>query len=77
MAITTVFINNRSQAVRLPAEVRLPDNVRRVEVRAVGNQRIITPLEQSWDSFFAAANAAPDDFLPQRASQAQAQREPL
>lgn len=30
MSITTVFTNNRSQAVRLPADVRLPDGVKKV-----------------------------------------------
>jgi antitoxin VapB len=34
MTATTVFTNNRSQAIRLPAELRLPDNVKRVDVRA-------------------------------------------
>ena len=33
MTTTTVFTNNRSQAIRLPAELRLPDNVKRVDVR--------------------------------------------
>jgi len=35
MAISNVFINNRTQAVRLPAEVRLPEGVKRVSVRAI------------------------------------------
>ena len=34
MTATTVFTNNRSQAIRLPAELRLPDSVKRVDVRA-------------------------------------------
>ena len=29
IAIATVFTSNRSQAVRLPAEARLPDEVKR------------------------------------------------
>lgn len=33
MTTTTVFTNNRSQAIRLPAELRLPDSVKRVDVR--------------------------------------------
>jgi hypothetical protein len=33
LAVTTVFTNNRTQAVRLPAEARLPDDVKRVMVR--------------------------------------------
>ena len=34
MSITTVFTNNRSQAVRLPADVRLPEGVKKVHVSA-------------------------------------------
>lgn len=52
MTTTTVFTNNRSQAIRLPAELRLPDSVKRVDVRARGCERIIAPLGQTWDSFF-------------------------
>lgn len=32
MSSSTVFTNNRSQAVRLPADARLPPHVKRVEV---------------------------------------------
>jgi len=52
MSISTVFINNRTQAVRIPADVRLPENVKQVTVRAIGKERIIAPLESTWDSFF-------------------------
>ena len=52
MTTSTVFTNNRSQAVRLPAEMRFPDSVKKVDVRVVGLQRIIAPAESAWDSFF-------------------------
>jgi antitoxin VapB len=74
---STVFTNNRSQAVRLPADVRLPDNVKKVDVRAVGMERIIAPANAVWDSFFLAPQAVSDDFLPDRASQHQGERESL
>ncbi len=77
MAITTVFINNRSQAIRLPAELRLPDNVKRVDVRAVGNERVIAPVGQTWDSFFLGSEPLSEDFMSQRASQTQPPREEL
>ena len=75
MAMTTVFINNRSQAIRLPAELRLPDSVKRVEVRARGCERVIAPLGQSWDSFFTNGPQPADDFMKTRASQEQSPRE--
>jgi antitoxin VapB len=77
MATSTVFINNRTQAVRLPAELRLPENVKQVSVRARGKERIIAPLESSWDSFFLDGPAVSDDFMAERASQDQPEREPL
>jgi antitoxin VapB len=77
MAITTVFTNNRSQAVRLPVDLRLPEGVHKVEVRAKGNERIIAPAGQSWDSFFLEGPAVSEDFMPERASQQQPDREAL
>ena len=77
MAIGTVFVNNRTQAVSLPLDVRLPDGVLKVEIRARGNERIIAPLGQTWDSFFLNGPGASDDFLPERAKQHQAERETL
>ncbi len=75
MTTTTVFVNNRSQAIRLPAELRLPDNVKRVDVRARGCERIIAPLGQTWDSFFLNGPEAAEDFMDERASQTQTERE--
>jgi antitoxin VapB len=69
VTVTTVFTNNRSQAIRMPAELRLPDNVKRVDVRARGSERIIAPLGQTWDSFFLDSPAVADDFLEVRANQ--------
>jgi antitoxin VapB len=77
MSISTVFINNRTQAVRLPADLRLPEGVKRVQVRAVGQDRIISPLNKAWDSFFLGGAQASDDFMTNRASQTQAERESL
>lgn len=77
MTTTTVFTNNRSQAIRLPADLRLPDNVKRVDVRARGCERIIAPLGQTWDSFFMNGPQAADDFMDVRASQDQPERDAL
>lgn len=77
MAISTVFVNNRTQAVRLPVELRLPEGTKQVEVRARGRERIISPLGQSWDSFFLEGPAVSDDFLSERASQPDTEREAL
>lgn len=75
MTASTVFINNRSQAIRMPAALRLPDNVKRVDVRARGCERVIAPLGHTWDSFFVDSPAVADDFMASRASQVQPDRE--
>ena len=75
MSSTTVFTNNRSQAVRLPAAARFPDSVKKVQVRVVGADRVITPVDQAWDSFFQQVPAVSKDFMKARASQKQPGRE--
>jgi len=75
MSITTVFTNNRSQAVRLPADVRLPEGVKKVQVRARGMDRIISPVGHTWDAFFMNGPQASDDFMAERATQEQGERE--
>lgn len=77
MTTSTVFTNNRTQAVRLPADMRFPDSVRKVEVRASGAERIIAPIDSAWDSFFLGTKTVSDDFMVERASQRQAERESL
>jgi antitoxin VapB len=77
MTIGTVFNHNHFQAVRLPREMRLPEGVHKVVIRARGNERIIAPVGQSWDSFFLGGLSVSDDFLPEPASQQQAAREDL
>lgn len=77
MPIGTVFVNNRTQAVRLPLDVRLPEGTQKVEIRARGKERIITPVGQTWDSFFLDCPQVGDDFLPERATQHQPEREAL
>jgi antitoxin VapB len=77
MTTSTVFTNNRTQAVRLPAELRFPDSVKKVDVRMVGHERIIAPAEHAWDSFFLGTQTASDDFMTERASQHQGERESL
>ncbi|ECV2306882.1 antitoxin [Salmonella enterica subsp. enterica serovar Javiana] len=62
---TSVFLSNRSQAVRLPKAVALPDNVKRVDVIAVGRTRIITPAGESWDAWFDGENVSAD-FMDNR-----------
>ncbi|GHT86587.1 antitoxin [Betaproteobacteria bacterium] len=77
MTASTVFTNNRAQAVRLPSGTRFPASVREVDVRVVGNERIIAPADAAWDSFFFGENPVTEDFMTERADQQQDEREPL
>jgi antitoxin VapB len=49
MASSTVFMNNKSQAVRLPKPVVLPESVKKVDIIKLGRARVITPAGESWD----------------------------
>ena len=66
MARTTVFKNNRSQAVRLPKAAAFPDDVREVEVVAVGRDRLISPADAVWDGFFDGPSVS-EDFMEEPA----------
>ncbi|EAO6358560.1 MULTISPECIES: toxin-antitoxin system antitoxin VapB [Enterobacteriaceae] len=73
---TTVFLSNRSQAVRLPKAVALPEDVKKVEVIAVGRTRIITPAGEAWDSWFDGNdNNVSADFMNDREQPAMQERD--
>ena len=51
--------------------------MQKVDIRVKGKERIIGPVDQTWDSFFLDGLAVSDDFLPERATPHQAEREAL
>jgi antitoxin VapB len=57
----SVFMNGRSQAVRLPQSCRFDPSVRSVRARKVGNAVILEPVESAgWDpAYWAAIQALP------------------
>ncbi len=55
MTRTTLFLSNRSQAVRLPKDVAFPEGVRSVLVLRDGRRRVIVPSDAAWDDFFEGA----------------------
>jgi antitoxin VapB len=65
MCQSTVFKSNKTQAVRLPKAVALPDHVKKVEIIAKGNTRVIVPAGGSWAEFFDGPRLD-DDFLSER-----------
>ncbi len=54
-----IFLNNRSQAVRLPKDFQF--TVSEVFIRRQGEEIVLSP--SSWDAFLADGPVAPADFL--------------
>lgn len=75
MLLGSVFINNKTQAVRLPVEARFDEQIKKVSIRTVGKERILCPVDNTWDSFFLGGDNVSDDFLCERAAQTEAGRE--
>ncbi|WP_333608657.1 type II toxin-antitoxin system VapB family antitoxin [Arsukibacterium sp.] len=71
-----VFKSNKSQAIRLPKAVALPDDITRVEVVVLGRSRLITPVGESWQSWFDGPTVSAD-FMAEREQPTEQQREAL
>ena len=69
-------MSNKSQAVRLPKSVAFPEDVKRVDVVAIGNTRIITPEGTAWDEWFEGESVS-DDFMVERGQPMEQKREGL
>lgn len=75
MTSSTVFISNRSQAVRLPKAVAFPEDVHQVDILKIGRSRVIVPQGKRWDDLFLHGPRASDDFLGKREQPAVEERE--
>lgn len=60
-----LFINGRSQAVRIPKAYRF-EGVDEVAIRKEGNSLIIAPIRKTWESFADEAPPVGDDFMNER-----------
>jgi antitoxin VapB len=56
-----IFMNNRSQAVRLPKEFQF--STEEVFIRREGEDVILSPRPQEWDDYLASGPIASDEFL--------------
>lgn len=74
MAQATIFTNNKSQAVRIPKALEFPEGVKKVSIISMGNARLITPAETSWDSWFEGEGVTAD-FMSEREQPTDQQRE--
>ena len=62
----SIFRNGSNQAVRLPQELKFPENVKEVRIRKQGDALLLSPVRPDWSSFFALQIEVPDDFLADR-----------
>ena len=56
-----IFMNNRSQAVRLPKEFQF--NTQEVFIRKEGSDIVLSPRPSDWSSYFADAPVASQTFM--------------
>ncbi len=71
MSIAKLFLNGRSQAVRLPKEFRMPGKA--VNIFRDGNKVILEPIEDSWDQWFDAIESAPENLISEDREQPEMQ----
>lgn len=76
MTRSSVFTTNKTQAVRLPKAVALPEGVKQVEVVKLGLARLIVPAGSSWDGFFESEGVSAD-FMAERAQPPMQERKGL
>jgi antitoxin VapB len=55
-----IFMNNRSQAVRLPKDFQF--NVQEVFIRKEGSEVVLSPRPTEWSSYLTDAPRASDAF---------------
>jgi antitoxin VapB len=56
-----LFMNGRSQAVRLPRELRMSG--KEVFIKRVGSTLVLIPKESPWDTLAESLDKFSDDFM--------------
>jgi len=62
--IAKIFMNGRSQAVRLPKECRFDTD--EVYITKQGDNIVLSARKPTWDEFFDSKSAFDEDFLQDR-----------
>jgi antitoxin VapB len=71
MSVAKLFLNGRSQAVRLPKEFRMPGKM--VNISRDGDKVILEPIEDSWDQWFDTIQSAPKGLISEDREQPELQ----
>lgn len=64
MDTAKVFVNGRSQAVRLPKEYRI--NADEVYVKRIGELVVLVPKDSGWNVMESAADYFTDEYMKER-----------
>jgi antitoxin VapB len=56
-----IFMNNRSQAVRLPKEFQF--STEEVFIRKQGDDVVLSPRPEDWSSYLASGPVASEEFM--------------
>ncbi|WP_411824614.1 type II toxin-antitoxin system antitoxin VapB [Leptospira sp. 'Mane'] len=67
MQTAKIFLNGRSQAVRLPKEFQFKGE--EVFIQKVGDAVILVPKNKVWNAFLDGLNGFTDDFLKEGRSE--------
>lgn len=72
----SVFMTNKTQAVRFPKTVRLPEGVTTVDIERRGRMWVITPSDQSWAAWFEGEGVSAE-YMTERNQPADQERAAL
>jgi antitoxin VapB len=75
MDTAKIFMNGRSQAVRLPKEYRFEGS--EVYIKKVGDMVILIPYHAPWQSLFESLEMFSDDFMETRNQPEMQEREEI
>ncbi len=64
METARLFLNGKSQAVRLPKEFRFPGD--KVFIKRMGNAVILLPYHNPWQPLIESLDMFSDDFMETR-----------
>jgi antitoxin VapB len=73
MQTAKIFINGRSQAVRLPKDCRFSGSD--VFVKKIGKMVVLIPKDDPWSSLVNSLDQFTDDFMDERDQPSQKPRE--
>ena len=73
MQTAKIFLNGRSQAVRLPKDFRFSDN--EVFIKKIGRMVVLLPKDDPWSVLVNSLDQFTDDFMETRDQPTQNDRE--